>query len=354
MKKFLAILCAMLLTATAAFADEISEAKTVPAGGVVYSPTVETTFNDQISLTYNSTDYIVVYETLTFTATAEMTNPDGGTANLNVDEMTVTSVNPGYLSITVPSLSEAGIYEWTIVQDEGDSAGVSYSPETVHVVVLVEYDNTDHKLVIGQSTFYIAKNEDGNKTTTLTNEFNAHGFTVAKDVQGNMANEADEFEITVSLMAYGPVNNNINFAGTVVTPAEWEETTTSYGTKVWKYSKAMDYSEAGGEKTFTGLPSNAYAKIEETETEMNGYERIVTTIAFDGVVSATEDGEPYDVDGIYFIWGVTQDAEFTVVNARNTTIEAGVTVDSLPYIVLLGAVVLAGVVMIIRRRAHNI
>lgn len=354
MKKFLAILAAMMLISTVAFGDELSDSTPVSGGGVEYSATEETVFDEEISLEYTSTGNVVVYETLTFTAASADTNPDGGTAKLEVAALAVSSLEPGCLSITVPSLSVAGIYEWTITENIANTAGVTYSSDTVHVTVLVEYDNTNHKLVIGDYTFYIDREEDGTKSTTLTNKFEAHGCTVAKDVQGNMSNENDEFEITVTLVSYyKPVRTNINFAGSTVTPDDWTEKTTRSGDKIWEYSKALNYSEAAGPKTFSNLPHNVYVKVEETESEMNGYEYVATNMAIGGEVSADEDGKPLDIGGYLWIWSYDQDCEFTVVNSKTSTIVTGVSADSLPYIVLLGAAVMVGAAMIIRRRAYN-
>ena len=51
------------------------------------------------------------------------------------------------------------------------------------------------------------------------------------------------------------------------------------------------------------------------------------------------------------ITAATQTAAFT--NERTTTVDTGITTDSLPYVLLLGIVALAGAVLFIKRRANN-
>ncbi|MGN1019702.1 MAG: hypothetical protein ACI4O7_04955 [Aristaeellaceae bacterium] len=43
----------------------------------------------------------------------------------------------------------------------------------------------------------------------------------------------------------------------------------------------------------------------------------------------------------------------TVNNHKASDIDTGITTDTLPYVLLLGIVLLAGAAMIIKRRAHN-
>ena len=45
--------------------------------------------------------------------------------------------------------------------------------------------------------------------------------------------------------------------------------------------------------------------------------------------------------------------EVTFINEKSGTIDTGVTTENLPYVLLIGFVVLAGVALLIKRKAHN-
>lgn len=330
MKKIISLILALMLVlcmGAAAFADE-----TTWDGS--YAPTEARTFNEIVK-TYESENGVVVNETLSFTSTAATTNPDGGTANLTVDDLTVSSLNPGTLAVNIPSLNKAGIYEWTIKETAGDTAGVTYSQDEVHVIVLVEYNNDNHTLQIANVNSYIKKAEDGTKAKTFTNTFKSGSFTVAKNVTGNMANENDEFEITVTLTSTDPIGTNISVAGTTVTPADWS-TSAPY-----TYTFTTNYSKIGGAKTFSDIPVGVSVSVSENSSDdnMKGYTYVSTKVGttdFTGMTIADDTA-----------------SDIVVTNDKGTEIDMGISTDSLPYVMLLGIVTMMGAAMLIKRRATN-
>lgn len=312
MKKILSLALALVLVlsmSTVAFA-----AKGESAWDGNYTATAETTF-EEIVKTYTSENNVVVNETLSFTSTAQTTNPDGGNANLTVANLAVSSLTPGTLAVTIPSLSMAGTYEWTIKETPGNTAGVTYSNAEVHVIVLVEYDNTNHALKIANTTSYI-KLENGEKAKTFDNTFKSGSFTVAKDVEGNMANEKDEFEITVTLTSAKPIGTNVKIAGTTVTPEQWTDNESSY-----TYTSTMNYSEFDGAKTFSDIPVGVTVAVEENKAteKMNGYKYV------SGEVTSTN---PLTIAD-------TTEQNIVITNNKSTTVNTGINMDAMPYILLL-------------------
>lgn len=369
MKKLLSILAAMMLMlvmATVAFADEPATTPTsaiTPAPtstAVVYTPTTSVSFRE-IEKTYTSNVDTVLSETLTFTSTALTSNPDGGVANLTVADLGISNlaldstkaVSAGNLTVTIPSLSVAGPYEWIIKETAGNTAGVTYSTAEVHVVALVEYDNTNRKLQIASTTSYIKK-VDGTKAKTFANSYEAVTFTVKKSVSGNQASLNDEFTIWVSFSAKKEIGTNVTIAGTTVAPSAWtigkDQSTGNF--KEANYGYMSTYSAAGGAKSFTvpaGMTVNVWERNVDATTRIteNGYtfEKISKTTG-----NTSSDFRNYAGTGFGEVYNST---EFVVYNTKNTTIESGITTDSVPYIALLGVVTLAGVAMIIKRRAYN-
>lgn len=151
-----------------------------------------------------------------------------------------------------------------------------------------------------------------------------------------MANENDEFEITVTLTSTKPIGTNVTLAGTTVTPSQW---TNKEGT--YTYTSTLNYSEISGAKTFSDIPVSVTVAVSENtaDDKMGGYTYTSTKVGNSDFNSLT----------------VADDtaANIVVTNTKTQTIDTGITTDSLPYIMLLGVVALVGVVMFIKRRAYN-
>lgn len=347
MKKLLSIMLALILVfsmATVAFAEGGEETTKKWDGN--YDPTVATTFK-QIVKTYDSENDVVVNETLSFTSTASTSNPDGGAANLTVGDDNTVTINAltTNIPVTIPSLSKAGTYEWIIKETAGNTAGVEYSTAEVHVIVLVEYDNVNHKLVIGNKAddtdgiIYYIKKENNTKAKTFENTFKSGSFTVAKDVDGNQANETDEFEISVTLTSAKPIGTNVTLAGTTIAPTDKGWTKNDNGT--WTYTHTAKYSELAGAKTFSNIPVGVTVTVsEKADDERN-------------------DGYTYDstkMDGVDFenlTIADNTDAAIVVKNTKSTTIDTGITLDSVPYFLMLSIACVGMFLLLSKKRANR-
>lgn len=330
MKKFLSMMLALVLVLSMSTIAFAAEGESTWDGN--YTATAETTFNEIVK-TYTSENNVVVNETLRFSSTAQTTNPDGGKANLTVANLEVSSLTPGTLAVTIPSLSMAGTYEWTIKEIAGNTAGVAYSNAEVHVIVLVEYDNTNHALKIAKTTSYI-KLENGEKAKTFNNTFKSGSFTVAKDVEGNMANENDAFEITVTLTSTKPIGTNVTLAGTTVTPRQWTEDEDSY-----TYTSTLNYSEIGGAKTFSDIPDGVTVSVVENTAadKMKGY-------TFDNTNENKTNNFSMNVAD------ADNNKAVVVKNTKGEEIATGITLDSMPYILMLAVVFMGLFVFFSKKR----
>lgn len=335
MKKLISILLALVFVLSMA---TVTFAETEEWNGT-YTASDPDTFT--IKKVYDAENNVSVAETLTLVSTPDTSNPDK--TNLTFGSLAVSGASTN-ITVNVPSYNTAGVYNYTITETAGNTAGVGYATDvSIKVKVLVEYDNVNHKLVIGNPTaedntgitYYIVKDEvNGEKVKldTFKNTFKSGSFSVAKNVEGNMANENDEFEIKVTLTSTKPIGTNVTLAGENVTPGEW---TINDGT--WTYVHTGTYTEKGGAKTFSDIPVGVVVTVAETTTDdkMNGYTYTSTKIGTDDFTSLTVADDT--------------NAAIVVTNTKTTNVETGIVLDSMPYFVML-AVACAGMFLLVSKK----
>lgn len=327
MKKLISMLLALVMTvslATVAFAAE-GEAGAWDGN---YDATSPFTFN--VNKTYTSTENFVPLETLSFTVKSDENNPND--AMITVEDLVVTDLN-NVITVKAPSFTEAGVYEYTIQEKQGNTAGVtSYDDSTIHIVILVEYDNQNHCLKINNVNSYIKK-VNGTKTDTFENEFKTNDFTVAKDVTGNMASETDEFQIQVRLYTDKAVLTDIQVAGETVQPGAWQNGT---------YETTLNISKNDGPITFADIPYGVTVTVSENndETVMNGYTFVKYT------VNGT------DAQNVSFVIGEEENA-VVVLNEKTAEVDTGITLDSVPFLLIL-AVCIGGAVLFVIKKRHTV
>ena len=236
-------------------------------------------------------------------------------------------------TIDLPVYDSVGVYEYTIKEVDAGTAGVDYDATEYKLTVNVA-NNADYS---GFVCYPVFANGTG-KVDHITNTYTSGDLTIAKEVTGNMGDRQQDFTFTVTLQ---------NPAGKTKNPESLEVTTEGLGTDEVSSNpativpgEATEFTLKHGQSiTIANLPKGMTYTVVETAVE--NYE---TTI--DGVPSTdrTASGEIANAD-------VT--VEY-VNDYDNGTIDTGITTDNLPYIVLMGIVVLAGVAMIAKRRmAHN-
>ena len=337
MKKLISLVLALMFVfsmATVAMADDTWNGS--------YTASTATSFT--IYKDYTSEETFAPAETLTFTVNAATTNPD--TTSITVPNVTITGavLNDIEITVNVPSFTKAGIYEYTIKENAGTAAGATYDTgKTIYVQILVEYDNVNHKLVIGNPTndtsgivYFIKKDSTGAKVDTFANTFKTNDFTVAKDVTGNMANETDTFEIVVTLTAPEgkTICTPITIGGVEVAASAWTNGV---------YSKTLSLSENDGATTFANIPAGVTVSVAESTSadKMKGY--TLTGYSVNGANAATT--ASFTVNG-----DATSADSVVVINDNTTTVSTGITLDSLPFVLILAVCAGAVVLFVIKRR----
>lgn len=265
-------------------------------------------------------------ETFTLVQTgSEVTNGDAGAApalgvitGATFDAGAATSegvTKP--ITVNLPEYDRVGIYEYTLKEVKGNTAGVGYYDAAMKLVVTVVNGENGLERVAAVHT-ELAQGAD--KSDTFENTYSAGTLTVKKTVTGNLGDKNKEFDFTVTFAA--PEGKDWTPAITLPTGAGMvEDNPMSYTFKL----------KHDGTATFGNLPAGVTYTV--TETPVDGY---TTTIS--------NDGKGTIVAGLN---------EVTCTNHKHGEIPTGVTTENLPYVLLIGFVVLAGAALLIKRKAHN-
>ena len=279
-------------------------------------------------------------ETFTFTFTnGQVTDAAAGTVAPSVPDTTVSfdagsatvdgfqkQVSVALGGVTWPSV---GIYTYDVTQKAGTTAGVTYSDVTAKLKVTVARDDATGEYYTAFVTLSLADdNNDGQtdvKTANFENTYSAGSLSVTKNVTGNLGDREKYFAITVTL-----------------TGEAGKTYADSY--PVTGGSKLVDgAADAAAATISVGTPATFYLKHGETLTIANLPYGVTYT-----VTEADYTSEGYDEENIVYSDYANKKIDsatdtVTITNNKGTTVDTGVVLDSLPYILLI-AVALVGVV----------
>ncbi|MCD7748782.1 MAG: hypothetical protein LUH42_01885 [Oscillospiraceae bacterium] len=363
MKKLFALLLALTLCLSlgvCAFAEETEETEeTTPIEAVEYF-----TKTYVVNNATNGTANIVPAETLTFTV--ECTGkPDRYTAGdeddlLVVGDGNTYAVSGASLTYEIPLTFnggvttglEVGYYYYTITEaNENTSQGVEYGTTTanenvIYVTVLVSYDETNNNAI--DVKMYLAQSEGVGKYESIENTYSLGSLTVSKTVTGNLSDTRDVFLVDVTFTSASAVNSTVSYSGGVeVTDDEGTVTVPASGTVDFVVNAAGGYTGAvtiavsdGTDVVFTDIPEGVtYTVVEhdytdgDENTANGGYDKAKYEYSDENETIASGDTDTV-----------------TIANNKGTEVRTGVSLDSLPYVLVLAAVLALGGVMIARKR----
>lgn len=321
MKKFVAILLTLMLVLgmTAAVAEPVTT-----DNPYTDMPTIT------LTKTYNLTNAgtISPAETFAFSALTctEVADAGVGVTTANAPVPTIGNVTYAQgeagsanmtktITITLPTYTAVGKYTYTFSEVDGKTAGVTYRPDAIKLVVTVIEQNGKVRVAA------VHTEKEGEKSGNFENTYSAGTLKVTKTVTGNLGDKDKEFDFTVTFTK--PEGKNWDMDGIVLPIGA---TKVSDG----KYSFKLKH---GATAEFKNLPYGVSYVVEEADYSSEGY-TITEKAGDNSSINAPE-----------------TTAAFT--NSKTGTIDTGVTTESLPYVVLMGFVVLAGAALLLKRKAHN-
>ncbi len=337
MKKLISMLLALLLVmslSSAAFANSATytDMSTVTLT-INYNETNDgsTSPAEDLSFTISNTS---VTDAASGVDTASMPTPTLGTVSYAEGDAGDTDMTKT-LTITLPSYTSVGIYTYTITQTAGNKAGVSYWASDIRLVVTVVQDTNGLLRVAAVHT----EGGEGEKSDDITNTYSAGSLAVTKTVTGNMGDRSKYFAVNVTL-----------------TGEDGKTYATSY--TVTGGTKLVNGTDDATTSTISiGTPATFYLKHGETFT--------ISNLPYGVTYTVTEEDYTAEENGGYDTPAYTySDAETTktvdsssetvgITNNKGAIVDTGISLDSLPYILLLVISLTGAVVFIVKRRSSR-
>lgn len=343
MKKLLSLALALILVlslSVAVFADDLAGrndkyvdiAIKFEGTGTVTAETFNYVINDG-ALVDGDTVYVT---------DSPVTDTDGEIPMISIategTSKTLTPGQTGKLRLNLPTYNSVGVYYYTVTQTPGNTAGVEYDSKEVIVKVTV-VQQANGKINVAFATANLA-DKDGNlvtdaKTATFVNTYSAGSLSVKKLVEGNLGARDKEFTVNVEFTApvdalgtHDVVNSTISYN---------EDAGVKTINPVWNGNKASVQIHLHHEETvtFTNIPYGVTYIVTEEDYTSEGYD--------DEVITYDDTNQKIDsaADAV------------TVTNTKDSDVDTGIVLDSLPYVLLIAVAVVGVVIFTARKRSHR-
>lgn len=290
-----------------------------------YTDQETVTINKKYTLTNNGTTS--PRETFTLTQVDKKVTDGDATEAPNLGTITGATYDAGEatvdgttaaITIQLPTYTNVGVYEYTLKEVAGTTAGVSYFSGNIKLVVTVINGDNGKLRVAGVHT----ETEGGTKSDIITNTYSAGTLNVSKTVNGILGDKTKYFEFNVTLTG----ENGKTYASS--------------------YNVDGGSNENNPGTIEIGEPTTFYLKDDETISIGNlpyGVEYTVTENDYrEAGYTTTTTGDTGTIDK------PSQTAAFT--NTKGGTVDTGIYLNNLPYLGALAIVLVAAVVLIRRRR----
>lgn len=226
------------------------------------------------------------------------------------------------IKIDLPEYDSVGVYTYIIHEAAGNSAGVTYYDDAILLrVTVIEQDG---KLRIAAVHTEDPESTGEGKKDDFDNFYSAGELEVHKDVEGIMGNKDKYFKFTVQLTGEEGKTYQDSYA---ITGGSYDANPTSIEIRPGETTEATFYLKDDDTIHIENLPYGVEYKV--SETPVADY---VTT----------ETGTEGEVDE------AVEQANFT--NTKGGTVDAGVVLDSAPYLFTLTGAAGVGLLLTLRRR----
>ena len=226
------------------------------------------------------------------------------------------------IEIQLPKYNSVGVYTYIIHEVAGDSAGVTYYGDAILLrVTVIEQDG---KLRIAAVHTENPESTGEGKKDDFDNRYSAGELEVHKDVEGIMGNKEKYFKFTVQLTGEEGKTYQDSYA---ITGGSYDANPTSIEIRPGETTEATFYLKDDDTIHIKNLPYGVEYKVSETPVA----DYVTTETGTEGEVDAA-----------------VEQANFT--NTKGGTVDAGVVLDSAPYLFTLTGAAGVGLLLTLRRR----
>lgn len=246
--------------------------------------------------------------------------PEIAPVTISFDALTATASKTVEFAID-PDDYQLGVYTYKVteVTPVPQTTGVTYSDEELYLVLTILRDEESNKHYVAAMHYESAVGTD--KSSGFTNEYDAGDVIITKEITGNMADMDKEFTFTVEFtVPAGTVAKSavvVNVAGTseiIVLDAE---------------TKTITFTLGDGETaTITNIPAGVTYTVTE---DKENYTQIIVNEG-DGIITG----------GDKDLYAFTNDLE--------SEVDTGISMDSMPYILMLAVAVIGAVAIMGKKR----
>lgn len=226
------------------------------------------------------------------------------------------------IKIDLPEYDSVGVYTYIIHEVAGNSAGVTYYGDAILLrVTVIEQDG---KLRIAAVHTEDPESTGEGKKDDFDNLYSAGELEVHKDVEGIMGNKEKYFKFTVQLTGEEGKTYQDSYA---ITGGSYDANPDSIKIKPGETTEATFYLKDDDTIHIENLPYGVEYKVSETPVA----DYVTTETGTEGEVNEA-----------------VKQANFT--NTKGGTVDAGVVLDSAPYLFTLTGAAGVGLLLTLRRR----
>lgn len=226
------------------------------------------------------------------------------------------------IEIKLPEYDSVGVYTYIIHEVAGNSAGVTYYGDAILLrVTVIEQDG---KLRIAAVHTEDPESTGEGKKDDFDNLYSAGELEVHKDVEGIMGNKEKYFKFTVQLTGEEGKTYQDSYA---ITGGSYDANPTSIEIRPGETTEATFYLKDDDTIHIENLPYGVEYKVSETPVA----DYVTTKTGTEGEVDEA-----------------VEQANFT--NTKGGTVDAGVVLDSAPYLFTLTGAAGVGLLLTLRRR----
>jgi pilin isopeptide linkage protein len=253
---------------------------------------------------------------------------DKGSIAFNQGQATITGF-PNAVSLNLPKYDHVGYYTYKLTETPGNTAGVTYDARTLYLTVTV-INNGNGLIRQVTSLYYFDSNNEKQKLQNFENVFSAGNLAITKTVTGNLGEKDRYFKVDVTLNA--PEGKNIATVPVTYSGGQYataQNVTFKDGTV--KVTIGMKNDDT---ITFTNLPYGVTYTVVEENVTGDGYK------AADYVFSDTNKTIDTAADTV------------TITNNKDKEVATGISLDNLPYIMIL-VIAAGGLIIFAKRKRIN-